>query len=124
MTLADASLWFRYRCQIIDNIKGNKSSHRKDDMACRLCTSGENETQVHLERFSFTKPKREDLDLTIRKEKIVFWRRITRTLKDLYVNNKDIVYNETHITVTLNGNVGINTVRCESQPKQKGKVKL
>ena len=26
MTLADARLWFRYRCQIIDNIKGIRSS--------------------------------------------------------------------------------------------------
>ena len=44
MTLADARLWFRCRCQIIDNIKGNSSSQWKHDMACRLCTSGENET--------------------------------------------------------------------------------
>ena len=29
MTLANARLWFRYRCQIIENIKGNK---RRDDM--------------------------------------------------------------------------------------------
>ena len=26
MTPADARLWFRYRCQIIENIKGNRSS--------------------------------------------------------------------------------------------------
>ena len=26
MTLADARLWFRYRCKILDNIKGNRSS--------------------------------------------------------------------------------------------------
>ena len=75
------------RCQIIDNV--NKTSQWKH----RLCTSGENETQDHLERCSFTKVMREDMDLTIRKEKIVLWGRITRTLKDLYVNDKDIVYN-------------------------------
>ena len=97
MTLADGILWFRYRCQIIDHIKGNKSSQWKHDMACRLCTSWENETQDHLERCSFRKVMREDLDLTIRKEKIVLWRRITGTLKDLYVNDKDIAYNETCI---------------------------
>ena len=26
MTLSNARLWFRYRCQIVDHIKGNKSS--------------------------------------------------------------------------------------------------
>ena len=69
MTLASARLWFRYRCQIIDNIKGNKSSMWKHNMACILCTSGGNETQDHLERCSFITVTREDLDLTIRKEK-------------------------------------------------------
>ena len=57
MTLADARLWFRHRCQIIDNIKGNRSSQWKHDMACRLCTSGENKTQENLERSSFMKAK-------------------------------------------------------------------
>ena len=80
MTLADSRLFFRYRYQIIDNIKGNRSSKWKHDMACRLCTSGENETQEHLKRCSYMKT---GLDLTIRKQKIIFWRRVTRTLKDI-----------------------------------------
>ena len=77
-------------------------------------------TQEHLERFSFMKAKRECLDLTRRKEKIVFWRRVTRTLKDIYVNNKYVVNNETHTLLPMNGNVEMNTVRCESQPNPKG----
>ena len=44
MTLTNARLWFRYQCKIIDHIKGNKSSVYNNNMACRLCTSGENET--------------------------------------------------------------------------------
>ena len=48
MTLADARLWFRYRCQIIDNINRNKSSMCKHDMGCRLC----NETQDHLDTYA------------------------------------------------------------------------
>ena len=71
-------------------------------MACRLYTSGENETQEHIERCSSMKAKREGLDLTIRKEKIIFWRRVTRTLKDIYVNNKDIVNNKTHTILSTN----------------------
>ena len=58
-------------------------------MACRLCTSGEDETQDHLERCSFTKEMRGNLNLTIREEKIIVWRRIIRALKDIYENNVD-----------------------------------
>ena len=36
------------------------------------------------------------------------------------MNNKDIVYNETQNTLPKDGNVGINTVRCESQPNPEG----
>ena len=63
---------------------------------------------------------REDLDLTIRKEKIVLWRRITRTLKDLYVKNKDIVINDTQNTLPSKGNVETGTVDCESTPNLEG----
>ena len=63
MTLANARLWFRYRCQIIDHIKGNKSSVWRNNMACSLCTSGEDETQDHLERCSFTKEMRLNPDM-------------------------------------------------------------
>ena len=49
MNLTNARLWFRYRCKIIDHMKGNKSSMYRNNMHCRLCTSGENETQEHLE---------------------------------------------------------------------------
>ena len=40
-------IWFRYRCKIKAHIKGNKSSMYKDNMQCRLCKSGEDETQEH-----------------------------------------------------------------------------
>ena len=120
MTLADARLWFRYRCQIIDNIKGNKSSIWKHDMACRLCTSGENKTQDYFERCSSTKDMRKNLDLTVRKEKIVIWMRITRTLKDIYVNNKDIVNKDTQNTLANKGNVETGIVDCERTPKLEG----
>ena len=65
MTLTNARLWFRYRCKIIDHIKGNKSSVYKNNMACGMCTSGENETHEHLEKSNFTKDMRKNLDLNI-----------------------------------------------------------
>ena len=70
----------------IDHIKGSKSSMYRNYMACRLCTSGEDETQDHLERCNFTKEMRENLDLNLREDKIVLWRKITRALKDIYDN--------------------------------------
>ena len=51
MNLPDARMWFRYRCKITKYIKGNTSSAYRDNMSCRYCTSGEEEThgnmQVH-----------------------------------------------------------------------------
>ena len=90
MTLTNARLWFRYRCKIIDHIKGNKSSMYKDNMACRLCTRGENETQEHFKKCEFTKDMRINLDLEIRDDKIALWRKITIALKDIYEPKKDV----------------------------------
>ena len=84
-----------YRCQILDHIKGNKSSMYRNNMACRLCTSGEDVTPKHLERINFTKGMRENLDLNIMEDKIMLWRRITRALKDIYDPKKDVVNENT-----------------------------
>ena len=85
-------------------------------MACRLCTSGENETQDHLKRCSFTKEMRGNLNLTLREDKIVVWRRITRALKDIYVHNKDFVIKDTQNIIPSTGSIETSTVDCESTP--------
>ena len=59
-------------------------------MHCRHCTTGERETQENLEKCTFVRKYRESLDLTIREHKLIFWRRITRILKDLKNANKDM----------------------------------
>ena len=89
-------------------------------MACRLCTSGEDETQDHLERCSFTKEMRGNLNLTIREDKIVVWRRITRALKDIYENNVDFVNKDTQNIVPSTGNLETSTEDCESTPNPEG----
>ena len=53
-------------------------------MQCRLCTTGEKETQEYLEKCAFTTEMRKNLHLNKREDKIVLWRKITRALKDLY----------------------------------------
>ena len=40
-------------------------------------------------------------------------------VNNIYVNNKDIVNNETHTTLPMNGNV-VQTVHCENQPNPEG----
>ena len=50
-------------------------------------------------------------NLTIREDKIVVWRRITRALKDIYDNNKDFVSKD---------NLETSTVDCESTPNPEG----
>ena len=60
------------------------------------------------------------MDLTVRKDKILLWRRITRTLKDIYVNNKNIVINDTQNILPKKGNIETGTVDCESTPNLEG----
>ena len=55
---------------------------------------------------------RENLNLNLRKDKIVLWRRITRALKDVYENNKDVVNMDTPNRVLSTDNLKIDTVDC------------
>ena len=103
-----------------NNRKHKRSSQWRNDMECRHCTSGEHETQDHLERCSFFKTKREGLDLTIRMHKLIFWRIVTRTLKDIHVNNKDIVNNNTNIIIPQKGEIGKYRGNHVSQPNPQG----
>ena len=102
----------------------NYRSHKreevlKDSMACILCTSGENETQDHLEKCEFTRDMRKNLDLELRDDKIVLWRKITRALNEIYehkTNVNKLVVNI--IDKTINPNKGKQD--CESTPNPAG----
>ena len=59
-------------------------------MHCRHCTTGERETQDHLEVCTFFRKYRETLDLTKGEHKLIFWRRVICVLKDLKSTNKDM----------------------------------
>ena len=71
--------------------KGNKSLMYKDNMQSRLCKSGKDETQEHLEKCDFTKEIKKNLNLGKRDEKIVL---ITRALKDLYTPKTSVDKNK------------------------------
>ena len=65
----------------------------------------------------------ENLNLNLREDKIVLWRKITRALKDIYDNNKDVVNKNTPNRVLSTDNLEIDTVDCESTPNPKGQGK-
>ena len=68
ITLADARLWSKYRCQIKDNLKGNRSSKWRNDLVCRLCSGGENKTQTS-RKMLLQEIKTEGVDLPVRNQK-------------------------------------------------------
>ena len=80
MNLPDARTWFRYRCKITKYIKGNMSSMYRENMSCRYCSTGEEETQEHMETCESTTELREGLNLKIEREHIILWRKINRKL--------------------------------------------
>ena len=83
-------------------------------MHCRHCTTGERETQDHLEVCTFFKQYRETLDLTIREQKLIFWRRITRVLKDLKITNKDMFNHSFGVIESDNINDATRSEICPS----------
>ena len=88
MNIPDARIWFRFRCKITSHIKGNVSSMYKDNMKCKCCKSGADETQEYLEECDFTKDMRISLDLQKEKDRSTLWRRISRALRYLYKMEK------------------------------------
>ena len=90
LTTANARIWFRYRSQIIDDIKGNKSSLWTGRMQCRHCNTGEPETQEHIEGCSHFAKERATLNLEEGKDKLIFWRRVIFVLKCMKLHNKDL----------------------------------
>ena len=68
MNLPYAQIWFRLRCKITNNIKGNTSSTFKDNMQCIHCTSREDETQKQLEKCESTKIMRKKLNIDKERE--------------------------------------------------------
>ena len=61
MALENARSWMRYRSRMIRGMKANRSSENFLDMSCRLCKSGKEEDQTHLEDCEGTKNERREL---------------------------------------------------------------
>merc|ERR1711892_560521 len=89
LTTANARIWFRYRSQIISDIKGNQSSQWTGRMQCRHCNTGSDETQEHIEKCTGFSKERGKLDLSDGEGKLAFWRRVVYKLKYMKLNDKN-----------------------------------
>ena len=112
MNLPDARTYFRVRCKITNNIKGNRSSQFRNDMTCRYCPSGEIETQEHMTECAFTSDIRSRLNLNKEEDTIVFWRKLNSKLYKVYNDTSTKEENLRKIGIYIHDNTQeINKIR-------------
>ena len=112
MNLPDARTYFRVRCKITNNIKGNRSSQFRNDMTCRYCPSGEIETQEHMTECEFTSDIRSRLNLNKEEDTIVFWRKLNSKLYKVYNDTSTKEENLRKIGIYIHDNTQeINKIR-------------
>ena len=63
---------------------------------------------------------RKNLDLNIREDKIVLWRKITRALKDIYEPKKKVVNKNIPNKIDSNIKLNTGTIDCESTLNPEG----
>ena len=85
----------------------------RNNIKCRYCESGENETQELFESCDFTKGMRKNLDLKQETDQLELWRKLTRALKDVHKENK----NKTN---ERNDNVNLETIDSENSQNHMG----
>ena len=115
LTTANARIWFRYRSQIISDIKGNQSTQWTGRMQCRHCNTGCDETQEHIERCTHFAKERATLNLDGGIGKLIFWRRVVYKLKCMKLQNKDLFDHklgamDSSMGTTIMGTVDSSTV--------------
>ena len=64
MSLPKARVWIRFRARAIAGVKGNFRHSYVNDMACRFCAQGFDETQEHLQLCGGTKLRGDWMYLT------------------------------------------------------------
>ena len=69
-------VWIRYRARAIAGVKGN-FRHSWEDLSCRHCNLGVDETQEHLETCGGTEFERRGLEMEKWRDRLLFWRRMT-----------------------------------------------
>ena len=76
MALPSSRIWMRVRARAIKGVKvNNKRSF--NNLACRFCEAGTEESQEHLEECEENGFEGRNLDMTSWKGKVTFWKRMT-----------------------------------------------
>ena len=90
LPLFSARVWFRYRARAIKGVKYNTKSSNLNNLNCRFCRSGAEETQEHLEICSGTEQERRKLPnmSTDCNQLLRFWIRMTKKLSNYNEKNQ------------------------------------
>ena len=76
MPLHRARVWIRYRARAIAGVKGNFKHSHVNNIGCRFCSIGTDETQDHLELCTGMRQERRGLDMNEERGLLDFWRRV------------------------------------------------
>ena len=79
MPLHLSRVWIRYRAKMCKGVKYNNKRLYKD-LQCKFCTSGEEETQEHLEVCDGTEFERRGLKMSVRSDLVKFWSRMEKKM--------------------------------------------
>ena len=100
LPLFSARVWFRYRARAIKGVKYNNKSSNLNNLNCRFCRSGAEETQEHLETCTGNEQERRKLPnmSTDCGQLLRFWIRMTKKLSNYNEKNQLIANNSIVIT--------------------------
>ena len=90
LPLFSARVWFRYRARAIKGVKYNTKSTNLNNLNCRFCRSGAEETQEHLEICTGNEQERRKLPniSTDCDQLLRFWIRMTKKLSNYSEKNQ------------------------------------
>ena len=71
-----ARVWIRYRARATAGVKGNFKRSNANDMSCRFCSEGSEETQEHMALCAGLGHERRGLDMDEESGMLDFWRRM------------------------------------------------
>ena len=93
----------------------------RNNMQCCLCKSEEKETQEHLETCEFTEEMRKNLNIKIREDKIVLWRKITMAIKkDMNQIDSNVNSKKDNKSKSTHNELKLDTKDCETIQNPEG----
>ena len=81
LSIPNCRVYIRYRARSLANVKMNAKKSWKDNLTCRYCATGAQESQEHLEVCNGTEFERRGLGMESFMGKVTFWRRMTVKLE-------------------------------------------